>query len=125
MIDRGQNVHYHGHFLKFNMILTDFLRVMIIKKLLTYQKSCFITVFLVRKKRLIKYLNAFSFKFFIIDYHQHAEYIVNTLKFCAQCCLKLDDNAHTIQYATEALQYNRNEDDTLIYCAEAFENENL
>ncbi|CAF2993598.1 unnamed protein product [Rotaria socialis] len=60
-----------------------------------------------------------------LDYHFHAESIVNTLTSCAQCYLKLNEYVRAIQYTTEALQYNKNDDDTLFCRAEAFENEKL
>ncbi|CAF3746768.1 unnamed protein product [Rotaria sordida] len=59
----------------------------------------------------------------LLDYHYHTECIVNILTICAQCYLKLHDYVHTIQYATEALQYNKNDADILICRAKAFENE--
>ncbi|CAF3784793.1 unnamed protein product [Rotaria sordida] len=59
----------------------------------------------------------------LLDYHYHTECIVNILTICAQCYLKLHDYVHTIQYATEALQYNKNDADILICRAKALENE--
>jgi hypothetical protein len=59
----------------------------------------------------------------ILDYHYYAEYLVETLRICSKSYLKLQDYLHCIQYATEALQYNRNDDDTLIYRAKGFEND--
>ncbi|CAF3694483.1 unnamed protein product [Rotaria sp. Silwood1] len=59
----------------------------------------------------------------ILDYHYYTEYIVQILTICAECYLKLNDNIHAIQYATEALQYNKNDSDILFCRARAFENE--
>jgi hypothetical protein len=59
------------------------------------------------------------------DYHSHAEYLVKTLVLCAQCYAKINDHVHAIQYATEALQYNRLDSSALICRAKAFENEKL
>ena len=59
------------------------------------------------------------------DYHHYAEYIVNTLMICARCYLKLKDYTHAIQYATEALQYNKMNDNALICRALAFEVDKL
>jgi hypothetical protein len=61
----------------------------------------------------------------LLDYHHHAEYIVNTLFNCSECYLKLNNNALAIQYATEALQYNKMDTNTLICRAKAFEKEKL
>ncbi|CAF2074275.1 unnamed protein product [Rotaria magnacalcarata] len=60
-----------------------------------------------------------------LDYHFHAESIVNALTGCAQCYLKSNEYVRAIQYTTEALQYNKNDDDALFCRAQAFENENL
>lgn len=61
----------------------------------------------------------------ILDYHYYAEYITDTLNICAESYLKLSDYLHAIQYASEALQYNKNDGCTLMYRAKAFENEKL
>jgi len=61
----------------------------------------------------------------ILDYHYYADYIAETLILCAESYLKLSDYLHAIQYASEALQYNRNDGYTLMYRAKAFENEKL
>ncbi|CAF4266909.1 unnamed protein product, partial [Adineta steineri] len=42
---------------------------------------------------------------------------------CSECYLKLNDYRHAIQYATEALQYNKMDNDALFCRAEAFEKE--
>ncbi|CAF1219727.1 unnamed protein product [Adineta steineri] len=78
--------------------------------------------------RMYKYKNAIeaSKKMLqngILDYHHHAEYISNTLSMCSECYLKLNDYRHAIQYATEALQYNKMDNDALFCRAEAFEKE--
>jgi hypothetical protein len=61
----------------------------------------------------------------ILDYHYYAEYITDTLSICAESYLKLSDYLHAIQYASEALQYNKNDGYILMYRAKAFENEKL
>lgn len=61
--------------------------------------------------------------FFSLDYHLHAEYIVNALVLCAQCNSKLKKYILAIQYATEALQYNKTDTNALLCRARAFENE--
>ena len=62
---------------------------------------------------------------FVLDYHNHAEYIANTLVRCAQCCLKLKKTLQAIQYATEALQYSKTDITALMCRAKAFEEEEL
>lgn len=57
----------------------------------------------------------------ISDYHKHAEYIVDTLKMCAQCYSKANHQPNTIQYTTEALQYDRTDTIALMCRAKAFE----
>jgi hypothetical protein len=69
--------------------------------------------------------HSFAFQSFILDYHYYAEYIADTLITSAQCHLKLRDYLHAIQYASEALQYNKVNGDILICRAKAFENEKL
>jgi hypothetical protein len=59
------------------------------------------------------------------DYHYHAEHIVNTLTICVQCYSKVNDHIHAIQYATEALLYNKIDSTALICRAKAFENDKL
>ncbi|CAF3328850.1 unnamed protein product [Rotaria socialis] len=59
----------------------------------------------------------------VLDYHNHADHIVSTLFICANCYLKNNDYVHTIQYTSEALQYNKIDTDALICRAKAFENE--
>ncbi|CAF1187969.1 unnamed protein product [Adineta steineri] len=59
----------------------------------------------------------------VLDYHNHADHIVSTLIICAQCYSKVQDYVHTIQYTTEALQYNKTDANALICRAKAFENE--
>ncbi|CAF1273581.1 unnamed protein product [Adineta ricciae] len=61
----------------------------------------------------------------LLDYHRHAEHIMNTLMVCAQCNAKLGRHSVAIQYATEALQYNRTDANVLICRGRAFEAENL
>jgi phage gp46-like protein len=60
-----------------------------------------------------------------LDYHNHADHIVSTLFTCAQAYSKKSDHVHAIQYATEALQYNKTDSNALLCRAKAFENENL
>ncbi|CAM4747662.1 unnamed protein product [Rotaria magnacalcarata] len=59
----------------------------------------------------------------VLDYHNHADHIVSTLFICANGYLKNNDYVHTIQYSSEALQYNKMDTDALICRAKAFENE--
>jgi hypothetical protein len=47
------------------------------------------------------------------------------LIICAKSYLKLYDYPHAIQYASEALQYNKIDGYTLMHRAQAFENEKL
>ncbi|UJR21886.1 hypothetical protein I4U23_024958 [Adineta vaga] len=61
----------------------------------------------------------------LLDYHYHAEYIVDTLVICAESYLKLHDYEHALQYGTEALQYHRLNGDALLCRAKAFEKENM
>ncbi|CAF0937621.1 unnamed protein product [Adineta ricciae] len=61
----------------------------------------------------------------LLDYHYHAEYITEALVGCAECYLQLEDYTHAIQYATEALQYNRTYGEALLCRAKAFEQEKL
>ncbi|CAF0818380.1 unnamed protein product [Adineta ricciae] len=61
----------------------------------------------------------------VLDYHYHAEYITEALGDCAECYLQLKDYKHAIQYATEALQYNRTYGEALLCRAKAFEQEKL
>jgi len=58
-----------------------------------------------------------------LDYHQHAEHIVNILNICAQSYSKINQYYRSIQYSTEALQFNRTDSSALICRAKAFENE--
>jgi hypothetical protein len=44
---------------------------------------------------------------------------------CAQAYSKVNDNTRTVQYATEALQYNKTDTTALICRAKAFENDKL
>ncbi len=44
---------------------------------------------------------------------------------CAQCYSKTNDHIRTIQFATEALQYNKTDTTALICRAKAFENDKL
>jgi tetratricopeptide (TPR) repeat protein len=61
----------------------------------------------------------------VLDYHYYAECIAETLIICAHAYLKLFDYSHAIQYASEALQYNKNDGNPLMYRGKAFENEKL
>jgi hypothetical protein len=47
------------------------------------------------------------------------------LVHCVQCYSKMNDHIHAIQYATEALLYNKMDSTTLICRAKAFENDKL
>ena len=42
---------------------------------------------------------------------------------CAQCYSKANDHPHTIEYTSEALQYDRTDTSALLYRARAFEND--
>jgi hypothetical protein len=70
-----------------------------------------------------------SFQIFVFfsftDYHNTADHIVSTLVTCALCYAKTNDHVHAIQYATEALQYNKMDSNALLCRAKAFENEKL
>jgi tetratricopeptide (TPR) repeat protein len=59
----------------------------------------------------------------VLDYHKHAEHIVSTLTMCAQSYFKTNDYTRTVQYASEALQYNKMDTTALICRAKAFEND--
>ncbi|CAF5019315.1 unnamed protein product, partial [Rotaria sp. Silwood1] len=59
----------------------------------------------------------------VLDYHNHADHIASTLIICANCYLKANHYVHAIQYASEALQYNKTDTDAVICRARAFENE--
>lgn len=61
----------------------------------------------------------------VLDYHNHADHIAGTLVICAQCYAKSNDYTRAIQYASEALQYNKTDVDALMCRGRAFENENL
>ena len=60
-----------------------------------------------------------------LDYHYHAEYIGETLNVCGQCYWKSQDYFHAIEYTSEALEYNRKDDNALFFRARAFEDEKL
>ncbi|CAF3435057.1 unnamed protein product [Rotaria sp. Silwood1] len=59
----------------------------------------------------------------VLDYHNHADHIASTLIICANCYLKANHYVLAIQYASEALQYNKTDTDAVICRARAFENE--
>jgi len=61
--------------------------------------------------------------FDFLDYHNHADHIVSILIICAQCSSKTNCHLRAIQYATEALQYNKIDANALTCRAKAFENE--
>ena len=66
-------------------------------------------------------IEAFHQPFLVSDYHKHAEHIVDTLKMCAQCYSKANHQPNTVQYASEALQYDRTDTIALMCRAKAFE----
>ena len=75
--------------------------------------------------RFHRHLHPISSDLYFLDYHHHTECITEALASCAECYLQLNDYAHAIQYATEALQYNRTHGDALLWRAKAFEQEKL
>lgn len=59
----------------------------------------------------------------VSDYHNHADCISNTLVRCAQASVKLGRLIQAIQYATEALEYNKTDSIALMCRAKAYEDQ--
>ena len=88
------------------------------------RKKCLKMVYSVRSNPFSKTSSIYIY-FPFTDYHHHTDHIVSALSTCAQCYQKINNYVYAIQYASEALQYNKMDSNALLCRAKAFENEKL